>query len=375
MYKEKHILNKHYGSHKLARYLDVYELNTVNCSADKTTGYKGDTITITGTPAWNQKISAYNVTGATLTGNQFYFTGSDVTAEAKYETAKNVTLQTDGHGSIAANITSGYIGDTVTLSNTPAANYAFSSYTLTGANLTGSTFNFTGYDVTAKAWFTFTAIVNPEKYLRDSNGNEIHDRNNPASTIQILSDDRDMYKVRCFDPVSAYYSYLMIDYEMSNSVTIPTDWQTFIGLSAGTHANVYTTASPYTGMQRIGLLDYADTFASLQARSAMFLNNSPVFGNNYGATYTAGSNNALVSAEHLMYKSAPTNTKHYKYLHDIRYGKISAWVNDEYIGSMPQTPIYQLQYIAKAAVNASVNVQHLSVAVFNSFTAATAWHR
>ena len=153
MYKEKHILNHHTAGHKLSRYLDVYELNTVNCSADKTTGYKGDTITITGTPAWNQRTSSYSVTGATLTGNQFDFNGSDVTAQANYETAKNVTLQATDGGSIAANRVSGFIGDSVTLSNTPNAGYAFSAYTLTGANLTGSTFNLTGSDVTAKAWF------------------------------------------------------------------------------------------------------------------------------------------------------------------------------------------------------------------------------
>ena len=153
MYKEKHIVNKHCGSHKLSRYIDVYELNTVNCSADKTTGYNGDTITITGTPAWNQRTSSYSVTGATLTGNQFDFTGSDVTAQANYETAKNVTLQTNGGGTIAASRVSGFIGDSVTLSNTANSGYEFSAYTLTGANLTGSTFNLTGSNVTAKAWF------------------------------------------------------------------------------------------------------------------------------------------------------------------------------------------------------------------------------
>ena len=217
MYKEKHILNHHTAGHKLSRYLDVYELNTVNCSADKTTGYKGDTITITGTPAWNERTSSYSVTGATLTGNQFDFTGSDVTAKAnfetaktittqncsankvsgfsgdnvtvtgtpawnqklsgygitgatltgnnfkiansnitvqgKYETAKNVTLQTNGGGTINASPVSGFIGDQVTLTNTPNTSYAFSAYTLTGATLTGNKFNFTGTDVTAKAWF------------------------------------------------------------------------------------------------------------------------------------------------------------------------------------------------------------------------------
>ena len=159
MYKEKHILNKTYGSHKLARYLDVYELSTIDCSANKTTGYKGDTITITGTPEWNQKTSSYSVTGATLTGNQFDFTGSDVTAQANYETAKNLTLQTDGHGSIAANRMSGFIGDSVTLSNTPNAGFIFNNYDITGATLTGSNFNFVGNDVTAKANFTMTSFV------------------------------------------------------------------------------------------------------------------------------------------------------------------------------------------------------------------------
>lgn len=153
MYKEKHILNHHTAGHTLSRYLDVYELDTVNCSADKTTGYKGDTVTITGTPAWNEKTSSYSVTGATLTGNQFDFTVSDVTAQANYETAKTITLQSTDGGSIAASRVSGFSGDSVTLSNTANSGYEFSAYTLTGANLTGSTFNLTGSDVTAKAWF------------------------------------------------------------------------------------------------------------------------------------------------------------------------------------------------------------------------------
>ena len=217
MYKEKHILNHHTAGHKLSRYLDVYELNTVNCSADKTTGYKGtevtliddaawnekfsawaltgatatgnnivlnndvtaqgiyetaknitygartsgnkvsgfigDQVTITGTPAWNEKTSSYSVTGATVTGNKFTLTGDNVTAEANFETAKNLTLQTDGHGQIASNKMSGFIGDQVTLNNTPSSDCTFSAYTITGANLTGNKFNFIGNDVTAKGNF------------------------------------------------------------------------------------------------------------------------------------------------------------------------------------------------------------------------------
>lgn len=156
MYKEKHILNHHTAGHTLSRYLDVYELDTINCSADKTTGYKGTEVTLIDDAAWNEKFSAWALTGATATGNNIVL-NNDVTAQGIYETAKNVTLQTTDGGSIAANRVSGFIGDSVTLSNTPNSDYEFSAYTLTGANLTGSTFNLTGSDVTAKAWFYYVA--------------------------------------------------------------------------------------------------------------------------------------------------------------------------------------------------------------------------
>lgn len=216
MRTEKHIVNKTYGNHQLARYIDVYEVSangchsvpesgykgtqatlvdepawnekfssysitgatltgnnfilnndvtaqanyetaknvdTINCIASPNSGFIGDTASLSDTPAWNEKFSSYSITGSTLTGNKFRFTGSDITAEANYETAKNVTLQTDGHGTIAANRNSGFIGDQVTLSNTANSGYEFSNYSITGATLTGNKFNFIGNNVIAKAWF------------------------------------------------------------------------------------------------------------------------------------------------------------------------------------------------------------------------------
>lgn len=442
MYKEKHILNHQTAGHKLSRYLDVYELNTVNCSADKTTGYKGDTITITGTPAWNQKTSSYSVTGATLTGNQFDFTGSDVTAQAnyetaksittqncsankvsgfsgdnvtvtgtpawnqklsgysitgatltgnnfkiansnvtvqgKYETAKNVTLQATDGGSIGASRLSGFIGDSVTLSNTANAGYEFSAYTLTGANLTGSTFNLTGSDVTAKAWYLLTATPTPDKFLRDTNGNDIYNRNDMLDrwtlSIDVHADDKYMYDVECFDPISAHYNYLMVDYDMSNTVSIPSETEVFNGLSAGISLQVYTTAQQYT-MSQIGFYDHSNFRDHLYENSAMFLNNSPVFGGYmFRHDYTATNTAAFVSADHLMYKELPTTTKHYHYIHDIRYGGVSAWVNGVYVGKMAQTPIYVLHYINKRGGKATT-VSHVTMAVFSAFTAASAWQR
>lgn len=158
MRTEKHIVNKTYGGHQLSRYIDVYEVSANRCHSVPESGYKGTEATLVDEPAWNEKFSSYSITGATLTGNNFIL-NNDVTAKANYETAKNLTLQTDDHGTIAANRNSGFIGDQVTLSNTAATNYSFSGYTITGATLTGNKFNFIGNDVTAKANFRLTGTT------------------------------------------------------------------------------------------------------------------------------------------------------------------------------------------------------------------------
>ena len=158
MIKEKHVLKNPYNYHALSRYIDVYEVSANRCYSVPESGYKGTEATLVDEPAWNEKLSSYSITGATLTGNNFIL-NNDVTAQANYETAKNVTLQTDGHGTIAANRTSGFIGDQVTLSNTANAGYAFAGYSITGANLTGNKFNFIGNNVTAKAMYNMTGII------------------------------------------------------------------------------------------------------------------------------------------------------------------------------------------------------------------------
>ena len=225
MKKEKHIVNKIYGNHQLARYIDVYEVSanrchsvpesgykgteatlvddpawnerfssysitgatltgnnfiinndvtakanyetaknvtTIRCNSTKNSGFIGDTALLTNSsPAWNEKFSSYSITGSTLTGSNFKFTGSNITAQANFETAKNVTLQTDGHGTIASTKSSGFINDTATLSNTASNGYGFSGYSITGTTLTGSNFKFTGSNITAKAWFS----ASPRQYF------------------------------------------------------------------------------------------------------------------------------------------------------------------------------------------------------------------
>lgn len=121
--------------------------------ANKTTGNIGDTITLSNTANAGYNFSGYSVTGANLTGNAFNIGTSNVTAKAWFSAlpAYNLTLQTDGHGKISANKTTGYNGDTVTLSNTASAGYGFKNYTVTGATINGSTLTFGNGNATAKA--------------------------------------------------------------------------------------------------------------------------------------------------------------------------------------------------------------------------------
>jgi hypothetical protein len=162
MRTEQHRIKNRYSTHGIHRDIPVYEMNTVHCSASPMEGYKGTEVTLIDNAAWNEKFSAWALTGATATGNNIVL-NNDVTAQGIYETAKNVTLQTDGHGAINSTKMSGFIGDQATLSNAPDSSYVFSGYTLTGANLTGNKFNFIGNDVTAKAWFYY---VSPTKNAR-----------------------------------------------------------------------------------------------------------------------------------------------------------------------------------------------------------------
>ena len=154
MIEETHTLKCQYKGVQPFVKVTAYELSSVDCSSDKNSGYYGETATLTANEApAGYNFSGWNITGSNMTGNSFRFQG-DVTAKAGYSAIQyNVTLQNDGHGTIAASKTTGNIGDTVTLSNTPATHYHFDRYATTGATLTGSQFKFNAFDVTAKGFF------------------------------------------------------------------------------------------------------------------------------------------------------------------------------------------------------------------------------
>lgn len=82
--------------------------------------------------------------------------------------AYNLTLQTDGHGTITATTTTGYPGDTSILSTTANTHYAFQSFSITGGLINGNTFTFENSDATAQA--NFSAKVYTVTLQNDGHG-------------------------------------------------------------------------------------------------------------------------------------------------------------------------------------------------------------
>jgi hypothetical protein len=90
MKTEKHIVNKTYGGHQLSRYIDVYEVSTVDCAATQYSGYKGTEITLIDQTPAGYGFDHWNITGATLTGNNFIL-NNDVTAQGIYTAEPSYT--------------------------------------------------------------------------------------------------------------------------------------------------------------------------------------------------------------------------------------------------------------------------------------------
>lgn len=139
-------------------------------TAEPMSGYDNDVVTLSNTAVAGYNFDTYNITGATLTGNQFMFNGYDVEVTPTFNRqVYTLTLQNDGHGTISATKTTGYSGDTVTLSNTYKTYYRFNNYTQTGGSINGSTFTFGSQNATAKANFKVNAFTATGTFEKGSN--------------------------------------------------------------------------------------------------------------------------------------------------------------------------------------------------------------
>lgn len=100
-----------------------------------------------------------------------------------------LTLTQSQGGIITANKLSGFDGETVTLSNIPSTDYSFSSYLITGAELTGSQFNFAGYDVTAEGIFKSDVLASGN-FVANTKHYVIINPNNPSLVYYYCSTEQ-----------------------------------------------------------------------------------------------------------------------------------------------------------------------------------------
>lgn len=160
--RQKTFKHVHYNNHKLHRnvvYPDPFILTLItdgngSLVSDITSGFNDDVAHLTATPSAQYRFTNYQTTGASVTGNDIQLT-ADTTAKANFERyIYNLTLQTNGFGSISASNVTGQVGDTITLTNTPSAGYEFINYLSTGASIQNNTLTMQANDATAKAVFS-----------------------------------------------------------------------------------------------------------------------------------------------------------------------------------------------------------------------------
>jgi len=124
-------------------------------SASINPGYSGDIATVTAVPNGAEwKASALNITGATLTGDDFMYETTDVSAKAEFEHSRDLTLINSEHGTLSADAMSGFSGDVVTVDATTDEGWYFTGLNVTGATATGDQFMFVGENVTAEGLYT-----------------------------------------------------------------------------------------------------------------------------------------------------------------------------------------------------------------------------
>ena len=156
--------------------------------ADKKTAHVGDEITLTATPDEGYEFVDWSVTygdentPVTVKDNAFTMPAADVTVTATFVAVYNITVTPPTGGTISVSAETAHEGDVVTLTATPAANYVFSSWSVTyqseegttvAVEVTNNTFTMPAADVTVSAVFTYVPPTYTITVTQPSTGGSI----------------------------------------------------------------------------------------------------------------------------------------------------------------------------------------------------------
>lgn len=333
-YNGKALLN---NSNEMEWQRNIYQVTTSTdghgtMTASPMSGFSGSNIVLSNTPIGHYGFSGYSITGATLTGNQFTL-NNDVTAYAGFSAIPyNVTLQTNGNGSIAASKMTGNTDDTITLSTTANTNYYLNNYSITGATLTGNQFKIQASDVTAKA--NFAAMPASSLFVSSTN-NPIVATTNQTKTFSVNVDTAKCNYIK----INFYREYTFNGGYNGMGWSIPElGW-------TGRNTSVITTA--------------------LELRDGSFTKNNQF--NLSSNVITTGGNQWIING---------TNGSTLRYVYDVKNHRMSALYNGYVVGygncsTLDDTLTFKLTV---GGTLGSATANNFRVAGFRDYTAATAWN-
>ncbi len=125
-------------------------------TVDKATASIGDTITVTATPADGYVLKTITVDGTAIDGNTFTMGAADAVVSATFEqNVFNVTIDSAiVNGTVTVDKATAAVGDTVTVTATPATGYTLGEITVNGTAIEGNSFTMTAADAVVSATFT-----------------------------------------------------------------------------------------------------------------------------------------------------------------------------------------------------------------------------
>ena len=161
---------------KPARTVHVLDGDHGSASASMTSGYEGEPVTLTSTPDEGWYTMGYNISGATLSGNQFMFGDEDVTVQPLFtDQGYHITYLTDGHGTLTGPEIA-IPGEEVELSAQYNDYYRFNNYEVSGGTISGNKLQATG-PCTVKANFKLNRFTASGAFEKGSNFSKAQEAN------------------------------------------------------------------------------------------------------------------------------------------------------------------------------------------------------
>ena len=134
-------------------------------SASSTKASRGDSVTISTTPATGYEVDTIKVNGTAISGDTFTMPAQDTEVVVSFKkSVYKITLASVSNGKASVSKTTAYYGDKITVTATPATGYTLDEIRVNETELSGTTFTMGAGDVTVtvkfkKVQYAITASV------------------------------------------------------------------------------------------------------------------------------------------------------------------------------------------------------------------------